>query len=151
MIRLWCISLKKFRCYLRFLISLTQWNILWTLHLKNYKAEIDKTKYSVARLRNLELIRFWCISLKKFRCYLSFLISLTQWYRTKLRAIVPNRNYFKPIILKFKTFIYNSGSKIIYNCCIYGGNTPPVGGSNPSPSPPRGLVFSEITHENVQN
>ena len=65
-------------------------------------------------LWNLDLIRFWCMSLKKLQCYSKFLISLTQWNRTKLRAIVPNRNYFKPIILKFKTFIYNSVSKIIY-------------------------------------
>ena len=71
------------------------------------------------------MIRFWCKSLKKFRCYLKFLISLTQWYRTKLCAIVPNRNYFKPIILKFKTFIYNSDSKIIYNFSTYGVNTLP--------------------------
>ena len=78
------------------------------------------------------LTRFWCISLRKFRCFSKFFISLTQWYRTKLRAIVPNRNYFKPIILKFETFIYNSGSKIIYNFCTYGGNTPPRRGrSNP--------------------
>ena len=53
---------------------------------------------------------------------------LTQWYRTKLRAIVPNANYFKPIILKFKILIYNSDSKIMFNFCIYGGNIPPVGG-----------------------
>ena len=66
--------------------------------------------------------------LKKFRCYPIFFVSLTLWYRTKLRAIVPNRNYFKPIILKFETFIYNSGSKIICNFCIYGDNTPPAGG-----------------------
>ena len=36
-----------------------------------------------------------------------------------MRAIVPNRNYFKPIILKFETFIYNSGSKITYNVSKY--------------------------------
>ena len=47
--------------------------------------------------------------------------------RIKLRAIVPNRNYFKPIILKFKIFIYNSNNKIIYNFCIHGGNIPPIG------------------------
>ena len=120
--RFWCISLKKFRCCSKFLISLTQWNILWTLYLKNYK--VDETQYSIAPLWNLELIRFWCISLKKFRGYSNFLISLTQWYRTKLRAIVPNRNYFKPIISKFKTIIYNSYSKIIHNFCMHAGNTP---------------------------
>ena len=45
-------------------------------------------------------------------------------YRTKLRAIVSNTNYFKPIILKFKMYIYNSNSKITYSFCIHGGNTP---------------------------
>ena len=38
-----------------------------------------------------------------------------------------SHNHFKTIILKFKTFIYNSDSKIIYNFCMYGGNTLPVG------------------------
>ena len=46
---------------------------------------------------------------------------LTQWYKTKLRAIVPT-NYFKPFILKFKTFIYISNSKIMDNFCKYEGN-----------------------------
>ena len=69
---------------------------------------------------------------------------------TKLRAIVPNRNYYKPIILKFKIFIYNNNSKIMYNFCIYGGNTPPVGGE----VTPRGrifltLVFLERTAQNM--
>ena len=54
------------------------------------------------------------------------MISLTLWYMTKLWAIVSNTNYFKPNILKFKTFIYNSNCKIIYNFCIYGCNTLPV-------------------------
>ena len=45
-----------------------------------------------------------------------------------MRAIVPNTNYFKPVILKLKTFIYNSNSKIIYDFCTNVGNTPPVGG-----------------------
>ena len=66
-------------------------------------AETDESLYSIARLDNLVLIRLWSISLKKFRCCSKFLFSLTQGYRTKLRAIVPNVNYFKPIILKFKT------------------------------------------------
>ena len=43
-----------------------------------------------------------------------------------MRAIVPNRDYFKPINLKFKTFIYKR--KIIYNCCNYGGITPLIVG-----------------------
>ena len=80
------------------------------------------------------------------------LFSLTQWYRTKLRAIVSNTNYFKPIIFKFKKFIFNSNSKIVYNFCIYGGNTPFVEGE----VTPRGrnflpLVFSERTLQNTQN
>ena len=37
-----------------------------------------------------------------------------------------NMNYFKPIIFKFKIFIYNSNNKIIHNFCVNGGNTPPV-------------------------
>ena len=78
----------------------------------------------------LVLIRFWCLSLKNFRCYYKFLITLKQWYRAKLCAIVPNADYFEPIILKFITFIYNSNSKITHNFCIYRGNTPPVGGKD---------------------
>ena len=35
--------------------------------------------------------------------------------KTKLPAIVPNTNYFKLIILKFKTFIRNRKSKFIQN------------------------------------
>ena len=75
-------------------------------------------------------IRSWCISPKKLRCCSKFLISLTQGSRTKLRATVPNTNYFKPIILKFKKFNYNSNTKIICNFCMYGGRTSTVGGCN---------------------
>ena len=57
----------------------------------------------------------------------SIFIYLTQWYRTKLRAVVPNTNNFKSIILKFKTLIYDSDCKIIYNFCIHGDNTSFVG------------------------
>ena len=42
-----------------------------------------------------------------------------------LRAIVPNTSYFKPNILQFKIFIYNSNSKIMHNFCICRNNTPP--------------------------
>ena len=73
--------------------------------------KMDETSYSVAPLCNLVLIRFWCTSLKMFRCCSIFMISLTQWYRKKLRAIVPKTNYLKRIILKFKTFIYNSNRR----------------------------------------
>ena len=71
------------------------------------------------------LIRFWCISLKKF--YSKFWISLAQQYRAKLHAIVLNVDYFRSIILKFKTFIYNSSSKIIDNFCMCGSNTVSLG------------------------
>ena len=81
---------------------------------------------------NLVLIRFWCISVKQFRCCPKFMISLTQCYRVKLRAIVPNMNYFKKIILKFKIFVYNSNSnKIICIFSIYGDNNPLDTQSNP--------------------
>ena len=82
--------------------------ILWTLYLKNLCAETDETLYSGAPWYKLKLIRFWCISLKKFRYCSIFFISLTQWCRTKLLAIISNTNYFKPIILKFKTLNYYS-------------------------------------------
>ena len=90
-------------------------------------AEIDEISYSVASWYNLKLIRFWCISLKKFRYCSKFFISLTHWYRTILRVVVPNTSYLKPIILKFKTLIYNNNGKIIYSFCTHGGFTPPVG------------------------
>ena len=60
------------------------------------------------------MVRFWCISLEKFFYCSKFSISLIQWYKTKLHAIVPNTNYFEPTISKFKTNIYNNNSKIIY-------------------------------------
>ena len=42
---------------------------------------------------------------------------------TKLHAIVSNADYFKLIILEFKTFIYNSNSKIIHTFCMCGSDT----------------------------
>ena len=54
---------------------------------------------------------------------LLFDISITQRYGTKLCAIVSNVDYFKPINLKFKAFIYNSNRKAIYNLGIRGGNS----------------------------
>ena len=81
--------------------------IFWTLYLKNWCPQIDENLYSIASWYNLVLIKFCCISLKKFWCCSKFLICLIQWYRTKLRAIVPNMNYFKQISLKLKIFIYN--------------------------------------------
>ena len=46
---------------------------------------------------------------------------------TKLSSIEHNADYFKKIILKFKTFIYNCYRKMIHNFCIYGVNMPPRG------------------------
>ena len=43
---------------------------------------------------------------------------------------------FKQIILRFKTVIYNSDSKITYNFCMYGGNTQPLGGGGFNPPLP---------------
>ena len=40
-------------------------------------------------------------------------------------ATVLNTDYFKPIILKFKTFICNWSSKLKQNFCVYGGNASP--------------------------
>ena len=54
-------------------------------------------------------------------------------------AIVPNTDYFKPVIFKFKTIIYNSNDKIIGNFHINGINFPPVGGGV---TPPRVRKFS---------
>ena len=54
---------------------------------------------------------------------MKFSISITQQYRTKLRAIALNADCFKRLILNFKTFIYNNVSKIIHNFFMYGGNT----------------------------
>ena len=100
-------------------------------------------------LTHLVLIVFKCISLKRFHCCSKFSISVTQRYKTKLHAIVPNADYFKPIILKFKTFIYNSDSKFMYNLLL-----PYRWGGIPTPLPPGGgdfltLVFLERTPQNM--
>ena len=42
---------------------------------------------------------------------------------TELRASVPNTNYFKLVVFKFKTFVYNSNGKILYKFFIYENNT----------------------------
>ena len=92
-----------------------------------------------------------CISLKTFRCCSKFFISLTQCYRTKLGAISPNE-IFLPNILKFKTFIYNSNSKFIYNFCIHGTIIPRRGRSNPSPRRRHFLPLVVLeTPQNAQN
>ena len=114
---------------------------------QKFMAKLHENLNLVLSSCKLELIRFRCISLKKFRCCSKFMISITQWYRTKLCKNVPNLNYFKPIILKFVTFLYNSSSKITCNFCIYRGNILPVkGGRKFLP-----LVFSERTPQITQN
>ena len=57
-------------------------------------------------------------------------VSLIQQYRTKLLENVPNPDYFKSIFFKFKTFITNSKSTMIYNFCIRRGNNLPLGWRN---------------------
>ena len=64
------------------------------------------------------LIKFYGISFNSFHCSSKYLISLTHLCWKKLRAIVPNADYFTPIILKFKILIYNSNRKITHNFCV---------------------------------
>ena len=40
----------------------------------------------------------------------------------KLCSILPNAGYFKLIIFKYETFIYDSNSNIIYNFCAFRDN-----------------------------
>ena len=68
-------------------------------------------------------------------CWLDFSECCSRWsatvrhfyflyhFRTKLIVSVPNADYFKPIIFKFKIFIYNSNSNIIFILCICGSMT----------------------------
>ena len=121
----------------------------------SWRVEINESFYFVEPWYNLELIWFWCISLKKLCCCSKFLISLTLWYRTKSRAIVPiialyncNTNYFKPNVLKFKTFISDSISKVMYNFCIYGGNMCFGGGEQP---PGQNFFTVDIFRKNTSN
>ena len=132
--------LNKIWPFLENVCCLYVYKILWTLYLKHFCAEIDETLFSVAPLHNLVLIRFWCISLKKFCCS-KFLISLTQCYRTKLHATVPNMIYFKLIIFKFKILII--AIVRYYNFCMYCSNNPPVGeGVVTSPSLEEEISYS---------
>ena len=80
----------------------------------------------------LDLDIIWCVLdlmllFKKSWCCSKCLISLTQWYRTKLLENVPNTNYFILIVLKFRKFFYNSKNKIIHNFLMYWANTSPKG------------------------
>ena len=75
-----------------------------------------------------------------------------KWYRTKLRVLAHNADYFIRIIKKLKTCVYNSNSKIMYNLYVRVGITVPLGGKNP----PFGgyfptLIFLERTPQNTQN
>ena len=45
-----------------------------------------------------------------------------------VQLVVPNTNYFKRIIFKFKWILYFRSSNIIYIFCMRGGNTPLLGG-----------------------
>ena len=53
-----------------------------------------------------------------------------QQYRIKLRAVVHFANYFRPIILKFETLLYNSNSKIACKFIEYGSILLPYGGAD---------------------
>ena len=75
---------------------------------------------------------------KKFCRCSKFSMFLTQGYRTKLRTIVLNADYFKPMILKFKTFILDRIIKVIYIFCMCGDNAFPV---DEELTPPRGRNF----------
>ena len=87
--------------------------------------EIDKTVYSIAPWYNKILVR---IAQKDPMLFEIFDFFNTVGYRTKLCANVPKINYFAPIILKFKKFIYNSNTKIIHKFYIDGAILPPVVG-----------------------
>ena len=93
---------------------------MWLYYCKNRWTDLHKTLYWAAFKNKVVLIRFCCIPLKIFLFFFSkILTSLTQRYRTKLLAILLNKNYFKPIILKFKSFIYNVNSKSMYIYILY--------------------------------
>ena len=66
-------------------------------------------------------------------CCSKFLFSLKQQYRTKNCAIVPNKYFFIPIILKFEKFIYYSNGKVIYYFCTCGYNASLRRWEEPSP------------------
>ena len=94
------------------------------------------SKSNAPKLRKLyiqlDLDIIWCVLdlmllFKKSWCCSKCLISLTQWYRTKLLENVPNTNYFILIVLKFRKFFYNSKNKIIHNFLMYWANTSPKG------------------------
>ena len=62
-----------------------------------------------------------------FRCCSKFSFIAIASKEKKIRAIVPDANFFKPIVFKFKTFFLATNSKIMYNLYMHGKNTPPIG------------------------
>ena len=72
------------------------------------------------------LTRFWCMSFKKFRCCSKFLISLTHWYVGQNCVQLYLKRYILSLSFLNKKKYFYSNSKIIYNFCVYRGNTPPV-------------------------
>ena len=71
--------------------------------------------------------------------FFEFFFSLTLWYRTKMRTIVPNTNCFKLIILNCKTFIDCIISNIIYFLYIWGQYFTHKGEGNP-----QGRIFFTV-------
>ena len=104
-------------------ISLFPYSPLWH---KNWWMELHEILHFDASYLKLLLFRVWWISIKRLRCCSKLLISLIELHRRKLHEIVPNVDYFTPIILKFKTFINNGNKKIIYNFCTLGAMFPSV-------------------------
>ena len=107
---------------------------------RNLWTNLYEILYLVPSYHKLVLIRFWCMSLKKFLWCSKFSIPLTRWYRRKLHAIIP-----KPIILKFKTLFIIA---IVRWCIIFvymGAILPPQGRNFLT------LVFLERTFQNTQN
>ena len=99
---------------LSFLLSSYDTNFVKALPHK----QMERIGWTLYYKHKLERIRFWCISLKRFICCTKFLIYWTQRYRAKLRAVVPNTDYFKLIFLKFETPIYCNNRKIMSIFCI---------------------------------
>ena len=137
--------------------NFSTWAVYCPQIYKNYLTVVIISKcfkfqndwFKIVRIRYI-CLQFCYISLKRFRSYSKFTISFTRRYRTKLCAIVSNTDYFKPIILKFKTFIY----KIIYNFCTCEGNIPPSQGGSTCPLGGRNVItflFLDRTPQNMQN
>ena len=70
----------------------------------------------------------------RFRYCSKFSISLTQRYRTNLRAIVPNTDYFKLIILNSEHLFIIAMLRSNKIFVLVGGYTPPVEGGEVTPT-----------------